>query len=362
MLSQEALNKDFKNENSMVFLAHYVENWNWLSVFNFKKINENPESYLYFIFLFWPIYMIASIFYMFGKKPFNIIDDFNFKHIRCQTKALRNFGWHFFIPKYRDTIRKRIIDSILYAQEKHGVIGLGALTKDEKITKGGQWIIETLGDKLKVPLVHGDTLTAAVVIEQIINTYEHLSMSKDGSIFLIGSTSKIGRAISLTLAENKIKVKMFTASEERFNEIRKEAGENKIFLEKVSSLSEGKDSILWVTGKAIPKGNELIKYIPKNAIVINFAVPNPVSERDKKNRKDVIFCNGGILNYNEKDTNIHMNMRLPKGSIYACHAGTIVHTACGWRHHEVGPVDLKMVPVVFSEAIKLGFTIPKLVN
>lgn len=351
-----------ENKKSMVFLAHYVESWNWLSVFNFKKINERPERYLYFIYLFWPMYILASIFYMFNKKSFNIIDNFNYKHICCRTKVLRNFGWHFFIPKYRNTIRKRILDAVLSAQKDYSVIGLGALIKDEKITKGGQWIIETLGDKLKVPLVHGDTLTSAVVIDQILNKCKELSMNEKDSVFLIGSTSKIGRAVSLILIENKIKVKMFTSSEERFNEIREEAGNNKKFLERVSSLEEGKNSLLWVTGKAIPKGKELIKYIPKNANIINFAVPNPINESHKKQRQDINYYNGGTLNYDERDTNIHINMRLPKGSIYACHAGTIVHTACGWKHNEVGPVDIKMIPVVFNEALKLGFTIPNLRN
>lgn len=51
---------------------------------------------------------------------------------------------------------------------------------------------------LRVRVVHGNTLTAAVILNEI---------PKDvNEVFLTGATSKLGRAIALYLAQRKVKV------------------------------------------------------------------------------------------------------------------------------------------------------------
>lgn len=51
---------------------------------------------------------------------------------------------------------------------------------------------------LKVRIVHGNTLTAAVIINEIPKDVKE--------VFLTGATSKLGRAIALYLCRKKIKV------------------------------------------------------------------------------------------------------------------------------------------------------------
>lgn len=51
---------------------------------------------------------------------------------------------------------------------------------------------------LKVRVVHGNTLTAAVILNEIP---DHVS-----EVFLSGATSKLGRAIALYLCRKKVRV------------------------------------------------------------------------------------------------------------------------------------------------------------
>lgn len=349
-------------KTSMVFVAHWVENLNWMLWW--APCLHRQWLLSRWLFWTWPLCAVMSVAYLVGRKPFDVVDRFVFRRsdgeeeIEGMTILIRNFGWHFFLPKYRSVIRQRILDAVLYAQKHVSVIGLGALTKDERITKGGRWIVDALGDRLHVPIVHGDTLTAMVVIQQVLALIEKYQIKSP--IFLTGSTSKIGRAVALYLAGRGIKVIMYTQDQERFDKICSEAGEHGFNLIRSDNLAEGYGCALWVTGKAIPAGRELFERIPKGAAVLNFAVPNPLNKRDLKCRPDIRGYEGGLLEYSPELTTLHFTMRLRPGLTYACHAGTFVHAAKGWKHHEVGPVEMDQLDEVWQSAQHLGFRLPQL--
>jgi predicted amino acid dehydrogenase len=340
----------------MAFLAHWVETWNLLFLIS-NKLRQNPEQAVFYYPLF-PVCFVISTLLMLSKKPFDIVDNFHFnvnngERVASQTALLRNFGFHFFLPFYRPSIRDRVIQSVLSLQETNNVIGLGALVKDERITKGGGWIVEELGDSLKVPIIHGDTLTAATVFRQVLVLYEKYNI--DTPLFLTGATSKIGRALALTLARNGHKVKMYTRDQARFDAIQNEAGASAPNLFHVTTIEEGRNCKLWVTGKAIPRGKELLSSLPEDAIVINFAVPNPLSAKTVKNNPSIKLFEGGLLAYDPAQTNLSFTMRLKPGLTYACHAATFVHCWKGWKHHEVGPVDITEMDKVWTAAQDAGF-------
>lgn len=345
----------------MTFIAHWVENSNWLFWW-IGDLHRHPSHRKYFFWL-WPICALMSVSYLFGKKAFDVVDRFVFRgasgvEVQGMTILTRTFGWHFVIPKQRDRIRQKILDAVLYAQEHNDVIGLGALIKDERITQGGKWIVDQLGDRLHVPIVHGDTLTAMVVIQQVLGLIAKYRITSP--IFLTGSTSKIGRAVALYLARQGIKVIMYTQDRDRFEKIRSEAGEQADNLLHADSLSRGRGCALWVTGKAIPASTELLRHVPKGTIVLNFAVPNPLNHHDLKDRSDIRNYEGGLLCYDPALTDLHFTMRLQPGLTYACHAGTFVHAAEAWTHHEVGPVDIDRLELTWQAAQALGFALPEI--
>jgi hypothetical protein len=351
-----------RKKPTITFIAHWVESWNWLLWFS-KKLHRRSETYWHWFWL-WPVYALMSVVYLIGRKSFDVVDQFVFgladKQIDGQTVLVRNFSWHFFLPNQRVKIRQRIIDTVLALQNQVDVIGLGALIKDERVTQGGKWIVDYLGNRLRVPIVHGDTLTAATVIRQAVALIKEYSIKTP--VFLTGSTSKIGRAVALDLARRGIKVKMFTQDADRFAKIQQEAGESSGNLEHSEFLADGHACALWITGKAVPAGKNLYEDMPKGTLVLNFAVPNPLNSNDLKRRRDIIAFEGGLLAYDSEQTTLRFTMRLKPGLTYACHAGTFVHAYKGWKHHEVGPVDLAKLDEVWQVAEELGFYLPNMVR
>ncbi len=346
-----------------VFLAHWVEPWNVLLLW-FPFLNSRPELRWVFFWL-WPVCWAVSLLWLFGKRSHDVVDDFEVcdpVDPGCgygRIALIRAFGWHFFIPSRRDQIRDKILRAVLVLQGGASVIGLGALNKDKKVSDGGALIVKELGDRLRVPIVHGDTLTAAVVIKQVLALIEKYQIATP--VFLTGSTSKIGRATAIKLAQLGIRVLMYTQDRDRFEAIAKEAGdEASKFLQWSPLLSDGLGCSLWVTGKAVPAGSDLYRYIPRGGVVLNFAVPNPLNQWDARCRRDLILVSGGLLAYDPKQINIHFSMRLPRGLTYACHAGTIVHSLEGWSHHEVGPVDINKLDEVWEASRRAGFKLPEI--
>jgi hypothetical protein len=335
------------DKKRFVFIAHWVETWNILLKCN-KDLHRHPDHAWRWMWL-WPAFFVISLFYLFGKKSYEEVDGFQFNgKLEGKIALIRNFGWQFFLKGQREKIKARILETVLSEQKNADVIGLGALTKAEWLTAGGKWVVDQLGDKLKVSIVHGDTLTAGAVIKRVLQ----IGLAP---IFLTGSTSKIGRAVALDLARRGMTVKLLTESENRFKEIWKEAGDFNQFLFRASSLEDGKDCPLWVTGKAKPAGRNLLRHIPKGAIVINSSVPNPVSERLFKVRPDIRFVEGGLLAFDPKKSTQSFNMRLWEGETYACHAGTMLHAYMGWTDHEVGHVNMEKIWAVWDAAVDLGF-------
>jgi predicted amino acid dehydrogenase len=346
-------------EKRMIFLAHWVEGWNLL-LLPFRFLRKNPEK----TWIFWPLFPVCwlwSFFWLVGKRSYDIVDEFSFEvhdnKVAAKTVLLRNFGLHFFLPNYRPVITKRILDTILSLQDETDVIGLGALVKDERITQGGNLIVEHLGDRLRVPIIHGDTLTAAVVFQQVLLARDNYKIKSP--VFLTGSTSKIGRAVALSLAKQGIEVLMYTKDRERYEVIKKEAnsfGERLIYSD---FIEDGKKCALWVTGKAIPGGKEIIGLIPPGGIVINFAVPNPIKQKELKKRKDILSFEAGLLGYDPVKTDLSFTMRLRPGITYACHAATFIHAYMGWEHNEVGAVDITEMENIWTIAQDAGFFLPK---
>jgi predicted amino acid dehydrogenase len=348
--------RSFKGKR-FCFIAHPVETWNW-RLYSNEELNRHPPTKRPYPWLF-PVDIGISCYFLLGKKPFDKLDEFNFNgNLKGETYLVRNFGWHFMLKGQHDKIRKRILQTVLHIQQDVDVIGLGALTKAEWLTKGGQWIVDELGDNLKVPVVHGDTLTAVTVTKQVHQLSDQLHL--DTPIFITGATSKIGRAVTLALAAEGHDLVMMTESAERFQSIRKEAGGAGKRIRMSTSLAGGKDSKLWITGKANPSGQQVLNEVPEGAAILNFSVPNPVSMALFRKRPDITALEGGLLAYDPARTTLKMTMRLRPGLTYACHAGTMVHAYKGWDHHESGPVELSQMTEVWRGAMEIGFSLPQL--
>lgn len=69
--------------------------------------------------------------------------------------------------------------------------------QNESLNGGGKLFVDK-HPNLRVRVVHGNTLTAAVILNEIPQDVKE--------VFLTGATSKLGRAIALYLCQKKVRV------------------------------------------------------------------------------------------------------------------------------------------------------------
>jgi len=368
LTDQEYEPKDFGFIVHAVHLSSYLHSPYVLWFTNLHDKVYDPERY--WMYLLFPLYFVSYLFTSyFSYVSFNIEEEFQWgfrnpadpsseRTLRGITAVVRNAALDYFLPfKYRQ-LNHRITSALLELQRRNTrCVGLAALNKAEWLNHGGVDILKLAGDKLHSTFVaHGDTMTAAVVLNFVLNLRERNFWKH--SALVIGATSKIGRAICLAFAKRKIRTLMFTTSQERFEYIRNEAGEDGIYLERVQTLEQGKDCDVWITGKYKPDGYTLLNAIPRNATVLNFAVPDPLTEAQCRTRPDVLHLDAGFLSYDTSLVNMEFTALLPRGIIYACMGGCVVHSAMGYQEHEIGPVRMDRLDLYWEKGLECGFNLP----
>uniref|UniRef100_A0A0A9DU96 aldehyde oxygenase (deformylating) n=1 Tax=Arundo donax TaxID=35708 RepID=A0A0A9DU96_ARUDO len=328
-----------------VFLAHVVDVTSSMHVpFGFRSCSSLPFSTHLVLLPLWPVAFAFMILQWFCSKTFTV-SFYNLRGKLHQTWSVPRYGFQYFIPSAKKGINRQIELAILRA-DKMGVkvLSLAALNKNEALNGGGTLFVNK-HPNLRVRVVHGNTLTAAVILNEIPSNVKE--------VFLTGATSKLGRAIALYLCRKKIRVLMLTLSTERFLKIQKEApAEFQQYLVQVTKYQAAKNCKTWIVGKWLSLREQ--RWAPPGTHFHQFVVPPIIGFR-----RD---CTYGKL----------AAMRLPKdvqglgsceytmerGVVHACHAGGVVHCLEGWEHHEVGAIDVDRIDVVWKAALKHGLTPP----
>ncbi|OWM89944.1 hypothetical protein CDL15_Pgr012581 [Punica granatum] len=198
-----------------VFLAHVVDlSSSMHAPFVWRSFASKPFAVRFFQIPCLPGAFGVMLAMWAWAKTFTV-SFYNLRGRLHQTWAVPRFGFQYFLPFAADGINKQIEEAILKA-DRLGVkvISLAALNKNEALNGGGTLFVSKHED-LKVRVVHGNTLTAAVILNDVPKDVEE--------VFLTGATSKLGRAIALYLCRKKIRVLMLTLSTERYQKIQKEA-------------------------------------------------------------------------------------------------------------------------------------------
>lgn len=324
-----------------VFLAHVVDMLSSVHApFVFRSFSSMPFSTRWFLIPLWP-FTVPIMFAMWAwAKPF-VHDLYVLRGRLHYTWIIPRFGFQYFLPFAQEGINNLIEDAILSA-DKLGVkvISLAALNKNEALNGGGTLFVHK-HPNLRVRVVHGNTLTAAVIINEI-----HPDVKE---VFLTGATSKLGRAIALYLCRKRVRVLMLSTSTERFQAIQKEAPvECQKFLVHVTKYQAGQNCKTWIVGKWISFREQ--NWAPSGTHFHQFVVP-PIFQL----RRD---CTYGKLAAMELPGDVEglgtCEYTMSRRIVHACHAGGIVHSLEGWEHHEVGAIDVDRIDIVWKEAIKHG--------
>ncbi|CAN1329587.1 Very-long-chain aldehyde decarbonylase CER3 [Linum perenne] len=329
-----------------VFLAHGVDIGSSMHVpFVFRTISSLPYRFMPFLIPAYPICLMVVL-TMWAKARTLTVSFYNLRGRLHETWAVPRFGFQYFLPFAKEGINKRIDEAILSA-DRLGVkvLSLAALNKNEALNGGGTLFVNKHPD-LSVRVVHGNTLTAAVILNEIGDHIEE--------VFLTGATSKLGRAIALYLCRKKIRVLMLTLSTERFQKIQKEAPVDcQSYLVQVTKYQAARKCKTWIVGKWITPREQ--NWAPKGTHFHQFVVPPILSYRSDCTYGDLAAMRlpddaEGIGSCELCVKQYTMDRRV----VHACHAGGVVHFLEGWSHHEVGAIDVDRIDLVWNAAMKHG--------
>ncbi|MCO5570047.1 hypothetical protein L7F22_023761 [Adiantum nelumboides] len=309
-----------------------------------RTFASNPREGLNWYAQLWtPFVLIGLWMSWFWGKAYTI-SQYSVHGVIQQTWAVPFVGFQYFLPNAFVKINKTLEETILEA-DRMGVkvITLGALNKNEAMNGGGLLFVKKLKD-LKVRVCHGNTLTTAVILHELPENV--------AEVFLTGSTSKIGKAIALYLCRKHVRVLMLTASQERFDAVVSEAPKHcQQYLVRATKYQAGQNCKTWIIGKWA--GLAAQKFAPPGTRFHQFTLP------------PILHFRGDCF-YNDS-VGIRLPEKLVRGVnscehtmaryvVYACHAGGLVHALEGWDHHEVGPVDVDRLDVVWEAAMRHGLT------
>ncbi|XP_047332123.1 very-long-chain aldehyde decarbonylase CER3-like [Impatiens glandulifera] len=324
-----------------VFLAHAVDiSTSMHQPFVFRSFASIPYKFRIFLLPLMPLGFLIMLIMWAKSKPF-VATFYNLRGRLHQMWGVPRFGFQYFLPFAQDGINKQIEMAILRAN-KLGVkvISLAALNKNEALNGGGTLFVDKYPN-LKVRVVHGNTLTAAVILNELPQDVDE--------VFLTGATSKLGRAIALYLCRRQVKVLMLTLSTERFQKIQKEAPqEYQKYLVQVTKYQAASHCKTWIVGKWITRREQ--NWAPSGAHFHQFVVP-PILHF----RRDCTYGDLAAIRLPEDVQGLgYCEYKLERGVVHACHAGGVVHFLEGWTHHEVGAIDVDRIDLVWNAAMKHG--------
>jgi sterol desaturase/sphingolipid hydroxylase (fatty acid hydroxylase superfamily) len=311
--------------------------------FMLRSFSSRPFSPKWWLAPLWPVCLPVVVLMRLVGRPF-CSDKHRLRHLKLETWSTPAWAIQFFFRSQFSFINRKIEQAILEADTSGvKVIGLGALNKNEALNGGGLLFVQK-HPELRVRVVHGNTLTAAAILQKIPNGIKE--------VFLTGSTSKLGRAIALYLSERGVRVIMYTTAEERFNKIRDEAKEKfRSLLVHAPTMEAGTHCKDWVVGKHCSKEEQALA--PPSTTFHQFVVP-----KIPESRKDCFYTDlpAFAMPKDAKDFKT-CEMTMERGVVHACHAGAVVHGLEGWDFHEVGAIDHTRIDETWAAAIKHGFVL-----
>nr|BBG20795.1 putative fatty acyl-CoA reductase [Nymphaea odorata] len=324
-----------------VFLAHVIDvHASMHAPFMFRSVSSKAFKANLLVLPLWPVALVVLQLMWAWAKPF-LVSFYCLRNRLLHTWIVPRYGFQYFLPFAKDGINRSIEEAILRA-DKIGVkvISLAALNKNEALNGGGTLFVGKL-PHLRVRVVHGNTLTAAVILHEIPQDVKE--------VFLTGATSKLGRAIALYLCRKAVRVMMLTHSTERFQAIQKEAPtECQKFLVQVTKYQVAQNCKAWIVGKWLSPMEQA--WAPSGTHFHQFVVP-PILEL----RRDCTYGKLAAMRLPDDVEGLgNCEYTMGRGIVHACHAGGLVHLLEGWEHHEVGAIDLDRIDVVWECALKHG--------
>jgi len=346
-LQRKSLSRKGYQKVDVVFLGH---GFGWSSILHMPMINpylstQKAGDIRWWMYPFFPICALIALVCRIFVRVSMTMQRYSYKHLACATWVAPVLAYNYACAKELPYINMLLLKAIRDADEQGAThVGLGALNKAVFLNGGGQSLLPHLPQSSRVRIVHGNTLTAAVVCFRL-----RQCIRPEQDIVFTGATSMVGTPVVLRLLQEGFKIRILTRSAVRFADLRRRAGADGDRLRQIERYEEGADCRVWVLGTMATR--PLGQLVPAGTTFYEFGVPisNPEFLRPHRvvsvaslrvNRQvcDLTFCHD------------HSSEQMP-----SCLAATIIHGLEGFTEHEVGDVDVAKMDGWLQLATKHGF-------
>lgn len=254
------------------------------------------------------------------------------------------------LPK--EKIRKKILEAVLFSQEKLGaeLLMLGALTAP--LTSAGKWLVEN--PKVKLNITTGNTYTAAIAIQAAEKAAElaELDLSKI-KMAIVGAAGVIGEAITKYFNQKNVDLILVERSKEKFERLKPSLiGQN---YKLTCNLDRIIEADLVITATSHPEALIRPEFLKEKAIVVDVAEPSDVPSNIESIRPDVICIDGGRVKWENIDCG--MDLGTPKNVGFACMTEVIMQALEERRENYIGSVDLNHMQETIEWGKKYGLTL-----
>ncbi|CAI9103412.1 OLC1v1001883C1 [Oldenlandia corymbosa var. corymbosa] len=282
----------------------------------FASLASKPHEFKWYFWLLWPVTLWSMLLTCVHSKTF-LVERNIFKKLKLQTWAIPKYTIHYFSQWQRESINSLIQEAILKAEEKGvKVLSLGLLNQEEELNGNGELYIR-MYPALKVRLVDGSSLAAAIVLNSI--------PKGTNEVVIAGNLSKVAYAIASALCQGGVQI--CTLHEDAYKKIKsrinQEAGSNLVKHKQNSAK-------VWIVGNGFAEEDQ--QKASKGTTFIPFAYSPP-----KKSRKDCYYhYTPSMLAPKYLENLDSCENWLPRRVMSAPRIAGILHALEGWDVNECG--------------------------
>ncbi|KAM3402106.1 hypothetical protein ACQJBY_006201 [Aegilops geniculata] len=331
--------KSIEDKEEGVDVVHLTHLTSLQSIYHmrpgFAEFASKPYASKWYVRIMWPLSWLSMVLTWAYGSWFTVERNV-MKKLRIQSWAIPRYNFHYGLNWEKEAINNLIVKAICEADKKGAkVVSLGLLNQAQSLNGSGELYLQKY-PKLKLKLVDGTSLAAAVVANSIPQGTDQVVLS--------GNISKVACAVAAALCKKNIKVIITNKQDYHFLEpkIPEDAADNlllsKTGIAKVWIIGEGADATEQLRA---PKGTRFVPYSQ---------FPPRMARKD-----GCTYSTTPAMSVPKTLQNVHSCENwLPRRVMSAWRVAGIIHALEGWDEHECGDTVLDMEKV-WSAALLHGF-------
>uniref|UniRef100_A0ACD5Z9C8 Uncharacterized protein n=1 Tax=Avena sativa TaxID=4498 RepID=A0ACD5Z9C8_AVESA len=328
-----------KNKEETIHVVHLTHLTSLQSIYHmrpgFAEYASKPYDSKWHTRIMWPLSWLSMVLTWLYGSWFTVERNVMNK-LTIQSWAIPRYNFHYGLNQEKEAINSLIVKAICEADKKGAkVVTLGLLNQAQSLNGSGELYLQKY-PKLRVKLVDGTSLAAAVVVNSIPQGTDQ--------VVLAGNISKVARAVAAALCKKNIKIIMNNKQDYHFlkPKIPEDAAHNLL-------LSKTGIANVWVIGEGLDDVEQF--RAPKGTRFITYSQFPP-----RMVRKDCCtYSTTPAMSVPKTLQNVHSCENwLPRRVMSAWRVAGIVHGLEGWNQHECGDTVLDM-DKIWSAATLHGF-------